>query len=73
MIAANDLEYISITFVYEAQLEKRIDASRTNSVDELLSAINSTNRCLARTFGAEGYIPKCVRDNKDKACTALIR
>jgi hypothetical protein len=53
------------------ELEKRIDASRTNSVDELLSAINCSSRSLARTFGAEGYIPNNVRDKKDKACTAI--
>jgi hypothetical protein len=53
------------------ELEKNIDASRTNSVDEVLSAMNNTNRSLARNFGAESYIPKYVRDKKDKACTAM--
>jgi hypothetical protein len=47
----------STTFVYVAcQLEKNIDASRTNFVDKLLSgAINGTSRSLARNFGAESY------------------
>jgi hypothetical protein len=36
------------------ELEKNIDASRTNFVEKLLSgAINNTNRSLARNFGAE--------------------
>jgi hypothetical protein len=56
-------------------LKKNIGASRTNSVDELLSgemsAINNTSRSLARNFGAESYIPKYVRDKKDKACNKV--
>jgi hypothetical protein len=71
-IAANHLEYLQRLYT---ELEKNIDASRTNSVDELLSgevnAINNTSRSLARNFGAESYIPKYVRDRKDKACTAI--
>ena len=71
MIVANDLESLQRLYT---ELEKRIDASQTNSVDELLRAINNRNRSLARTFGAEGYtsrFPKCVRDKQDKACTAI--
>jgi hypothetical protein len=46
---------ISIQRLY-TELEKNIDASRTNFVDKLLSgAINNTNRSLARNFGAESY------------------
>jgi hypothetical protein len=67
-IAANDLEPLQRLYT---ELEKNIDASRTNSVDELLSATNNTSRSLARNFGAESYIPKYVRDKKDKACTAI--
>jgi hypothetical protein len=55
-IAANDLESLQRLYT---ELEKNIDASRTNSVDELLSgevsAINNTSRSLARNFGAESY------------------
>ena len=68
VIAANDLQ--SLLRLYP-ELEKKIDASRTNSVDELLSAIKNTSRSIARNFGAESYIPKYVREKKDKACTAL--
>ena len=68
MIAANDLESLQRLYM---ELEKRINASRTNSVYELLSGMNNTSRSLAITFGTEGYIPKCVRDRKDKACTAI--
>jgi hypothetical protein len=35
------------------------------------AALNNTSRSLARNFGAESYIPKYVRDKKDKACTAI--
>ena len=46
---------ISIQRVY-TELEKNIDASRTNFVDKLLSgAINNTSRSLARNFCAESY------------------
>ena len=46
---------ISIQRLY-TELEKNIDASRTNFVDKLLSgAINNTNRSLARNVGAESY------------------
>ena len=71
-IAANDLESLQRLYT---ELEKNIDASRTNSVDELLSgevsAINNTSRSLARNVGAESFIPKYVRDKKDKPCTAI--
>jgi hypothetical protein len=68
VIAANNLQ--SLQRLY-SELEKKIDASQTNSVDELLSAIRNTSRSLARNCGAESYIPKYVREKKDKACTAL--
>ena len=42
-LAANDLE--SLQCLYN-ELEKKIDVSRTSSVDELLSAINNTSRSL---------------------------
>jgi hypothetical protein len=46
---------ISIQRLY-TELEKNIDASRTNFVDKLLSgAINNTSRSRARNFGAESY------------------
>ena len=46
---------ISIQRLY-TELEKNIDASRTNCVDKLLSgAINNTSRSLARNFGTESY------------------
>jgi hypothetical protein len=52
-IAANDLESLQRLYT---ELEKNIDASRTNFVDKLLSgAINNTSRSLARNFGAESY------------------
>jgi hypothetical protein len=50
------------------ELEKNIDASRTNFVDKLLSGvINNTSRSLARNFGAELELLL----EKDKACTAI--
>jgi hypothetical protein len=67
-IAANDLKSLERLYT---ELEKNIDASRTNSVDEPLRTINNTSRSLDRNFGAESYIPKYVRDKKDKACTAI--
>ena len=66
--AANDFESLQRLYT---ELEKKIDFSRASSVDELLSAINNPGRSLARNFGAESYIPKYVRDKKDKACTAI--
>jgi hypothetical protein len=55
-IAANDLESLHSLQRLYTELEKNIDASRTNFVDKLLSgAINSTSRSLARNFGAESY------------------
>jgi hypothetical protein len=43
-------------YTFDTELEKNIDASRTNFVDKLLSgAINNTSRSLARNFGAESY------------------
>ena len=62
--AANDLESLRLC----TKLEKKIDVSRTSSVDKLLSAINNTS--LTRNFGAESYILK-HRDKKDKAFTAI--
>ena len=41
--AASDLESVQCLYT---ELEKKIDVSRTSSVDELLSAINSTSRSL---------------------------
>jgi cell division protein FtsX len=70
-IAANDLESLQCLYT---ELENNIDASRTNSVDELLSSvstINTTSRSLARNFGAKNYIAKYVQDKKDKVCTAI--
>jgi hypothetical protein len=53
-------------YTFDTELEKNIDASRTNFVDKLLSgAINNTSRSLARNFGAEQLL------EKDKACTAI--
>ena len=66
--AANDFESLQRLYT---ELEKKIDVSRASSVDELLSAINNPGRSLARNFGAESYIPKYVRDKKDKAFTAI--
>jgi hypothetical protein len=53
-IAANDLESLHSLQRLYTELEKNIDASRTDFVNKLLSgAINSTSRSLARNFGAE--------------------
>ena len=41
--AANDLESLQCLYT---ELEKKIDVSRTSSVDELSSAINNTSRSL---------------------------
>lgn len=54
-----------------ADLMKRIDALPKSSVEELLSAINNTSFCLSRNFGAESFIPKYVRERKNKSCTAI--
>lgn len=56
--------------VYD-DLVRQINVSRKSSVDELVSAVNSTSSFLSRNFGAEKLIPKDVRDRKGKAFTAI--
>ena len=62
--AANDLESLQRLYT---ELEKKIDVSRTSSVDELLSAINNTSRSLALEILVQRATPR----NMDKACTVI--
>lgn len=55
----------------EADLKKQVDASPKRSVEELLSATKNASFSLSRNFGAESYVPKYVRERKNKTCTAL--
>ena len=54
----------------EDDLKKRIDDAPKRTIEDLLSAVNSTSFFLARNFGAESYIPEYAR-KKNKFCTAL--
>jgi hypothetical protein len=49
-----------------ADLWKNIDAKSESSLEQLLDTMSSTNFGLSRNIGAEIYIPKSVRDRKDK-------
>jgi phage-related tail fiber protein len=49
-----------------ADLWKNINAISESSLEQLLDATSSTNYSLSRNIGAEIYIPKSVRDQKDK-------
>ena len=52
-------------------LSDRVSASRKSSVEELLSAIYSTEYAIGRNFGAETFIPKGIRGKKKEKCTAI--
>ena len=41
-----------------------------SSVEQFLGAKSSTNNGLSRIIGADIFILKTVRDQKDKSCTA---
>lgn len=56
---------------YWDDLSREVERICERSLEQLLDAISSTNDSLSRCLGAEIYIPKCVRDQKDKACTAI--
>ena len=66
--AVNDLAVLQDCW---ADLWKDIDAISESSLEQLLDAMSSTNYSLSRNIGAEIYIPKSVRDRKDKSCTAI--
>ena len=48
-----------------------IDAISESSIEQLLGAMSSTDHSLSRNISAEIYIPKSVRDQKNKSCTAI--
>ena len=48
-----------------------IDATSESSIEQLLGAMSSTDHSLSRNISAEIYIPKSVRDQKNKSCTAI--
>ena len=48
-----------------------IDAISESSIEQLLGAMSSTDHSLSRNISAEIYIPKNVRDQKNKSCTAI--
>ena len=54
-----------------ADLVRGIDALSESSIGQLLGAMSSTDHSLSRHISAEFYIPRSVRDQKDKSCTAI--
>ena len=50
---------------------REIDAISEGSIEQLLGAMSSTDHSLSRNISAEIYIPKSVRDQKNKSCTAM--
>lgn len=66
--AVNDLAVLQH---YWVDLLREIDSISESSHEQLLDAISSTNYSLSRCIGAEIFIPKCVKDQKDKSCTAI--
>ena len=66
-LQSNDQQYLQNV---EDDLKKRIDDAPKRTIEDLLSAVNSTSFFLARNFGAESYIPEYAR-KKNKFCTAL--
>ena len=54
-----------------ADLLREIDAISESSIEQLLCAMSSTDHSLSRNISAEIYIPKSVRDQKNKSCTAM--
>ena len=53
-----------------ADLLREIDAISESSIEQLLGAMSSTDHSLSRNISVEIYIPKSVRDQKNKSCTA---
>ena len=41
------------------------------SIQQLLDSIYAPDHALSRSFGAEIYLPKHIRDGKKKSCTAI--
>ena len=54
-----------------ADLLRETDAISESSIEQLLGAMSSTDHSLSRNISAEIYIPKSVRDQKNKSCTAI--
>ena len=54
-----------------ADLLREIDAISESSIEQLLGAMSSMDHSLSRNISAEIYIPKSVRDQKNKSCTAM--
>ena len=66
--AANNLPVLKECWT---SLEKKIDAIPESTVEQLLVAMSSFDVSLSRNISAEFYIPKSVRDQKDKSFTAI--
>lgn len=64
---ANDLTALAQV---NGDLLKRIEASNTRSVEDLLATMEDNRFSLARNFGSEFYVPSSARQQKKK-CTAI--
>ena len=52
-------------------LLRETDAISESSIEQLLGAMSSTDHSLSSNINAEICIPKSVRDQKNKSCTAI--
>jgi hypothetical protein len=68
VFAVNDLAVLQDCW---ADFAKKIGARSESLVEQLLGAMNSTSyNLISRSIGAEIFILKSVRDQKDTSCTA---
>ena len=70
--AVNNLSVLKVCWAdLLREIIGEIDAISESWIEQLLGAMSSTDHSLSRNISAEIYIPKSVRDQKNKSCTAI--